>query len=94
MNTAFLLLAQYDGVTIISVELVCRDFFHHLSTQKFIRKADAGEINLPLVRIEGSTKSARGVHLLDLAAYIDARRAEAATELMKVRGAHGTEWKP
>lgn len=77
VNTAFLLMAQYDGVAIIPAEDVCRDYFGHLDTPKFIRKADAGEIDLPLVRIEGSAKSARGVLLADLARYIDARAAEA-----------------
>lgn len=77
MNTAFLLMAQYDGVAVIPAELVCRDYFRHLETPKFIRKVDAGEIDLPLVRIEGSAKAARGVQLTDLAAYLDARAAEA-----------------
>src|SRR5215472_11046965 len=33
-----------------------------------------GDIALPIVRIERSQKSQRGVHLVDLAAYIDKRR--------------------
>jgi hypothetical protein len=77
VNTAFLLMAQYNGRAIVPAEEVCRDYFAHLDTPKFVRKVDAGEIDLPLVRIEGSTKSARGVLLTDLASYIDARAKEA-----------------
>jgi hypothetical protein len=37
------------------------------------------------VRIEKSQKSAKGVHIQDLADYIDARRAEAGKELEQMR---------
>jgi Pyocin activator protein PrtN len=37
----------------------------------------AGEINIPIVRMESSQKSARGIHLADLAEYLD-RQTEAA----------------
>ncbi len=77
MQTVFLLMARYEGLAVIPAELVCRDFFGHLDTPKFVRKVDAGEIDLPLLRIEGSAKSARGVQLADLAAYLDARATEA-----------------
>ena len=81
MNTQFLLLAQYDGRAIIPVDLVCRDFFSHLTPVKFMRKIDRGEIRLPVVRIESSQKSARGVHVSDLAEWIDARREIARREM-------------
>lgn len=55
-NTAFLLMAQYDGRAVIPAETVCRDFFSHLTLDKFLRKRAAGEIDLPLVRIEASQK--------------------------------------
>lgn len=73
MKTAFILMAQYQ-TALIPAEKVARDYFH-LSTEKFIRKALSGEITLPLVRMEGSQKSARGVHLTDLANYLDKQRA-------------------
>lgn len=91
VNTAFLLMAQYEGAAIIPAELVCRDYFQHLDTPKFIRKADAGEIDLPLVRIEGSVKSARGVLLADLASYIDARAAEARDENDRIHGRYARQ---
>ena len=81
MNTALLLMARYEARAVIPVDLVVRDFFAHLSAEKFVRKCSAGEIKLPLVRIEaGSQKCAKGVHLQDLAQYIDARRAAAVKE--------------
>lgn len=90
MNTAFLLMAQYSGKAVIPVEAVVRDYFPHLSTDKFIRKCALGDINIPLVRIESSTqKSAKGIHLNDLAAYIDERRAAAVKEARQLAGGGG-----
>jgi len=80
LNTAFLLMAQYGGKAIIPVEDVCRDYFSHLDSAKFIRKVGAGEIQIPLVRMETSQKCAKGVHLQDLANYLDERRAAAQKE--------------
>lgn len=80
MNTLFLLMAQYDGKAVVPVDIVCRDYFSHLTVQKFLRKVSAGEIDLPLVRAERSQKSAKGVHLQDLALYIDKRREIARYE--------------
>lgn len=77
MNTAFILMAQYGPRAVIPVDLVCRDYFSHLRPEELIRKVSAGEIVLPLVRIEASQKSAKGVGLMDLAAYLD-RQMEAA----------------
>ncbi len=81
MNTAFLLMAQYDGLAIVPVEKVCADYFPHLRPDQFLRKVGAGEIKLPLVRAETSQKSAKGVHLQDLADYLDGRRDAARKEL-------------
>jgi hypothetical protein len=81
MKTAFLLMAQYNGKAIIPINDVCRDYFPHLTRSKLVQKISAGEIAIPLVRIENSQKSAKGVHLADLAEYLDAR-AEAARKEM------------
>jgi hypothetical protein len=70
-------MAQYDGLAVIPVEWVCRDYFRHLTVEKFLRKVLVGEISLPIIRIESSQKSAKGVHINDLAAYLD-KQAEAA----------------
>ncbi len=91
MNTAFLLMAQYNAQAVIPVEKVVKDYFPHLSTDKFLRKVAIGEIKIPLTRIEGgSQKAAKGVHLTDLANYIDDRRAAAIKEARQLAGeSHG-----
>jgi len=73
-------MAQYGGKAVIPADQVCRDYFSHLDVQKFLRKINAGEIALPLVRMEGSQKAAKGVHLQDLADYLDERREAALKE--------------
>jgi hypothetical protein len=86
MNTAFFLMAQYNA-PVIPVDLVVKDYFSHLSIDKFVRKVSMGEIKLPMIRIEGSTqKSAKGVHINDLADYIDVRRAAAIKECEQLAG--------
>lgn len=81
MNTTFLLMAQYDGQAVIPIERVVKDYFSHLSTDKFVRKVALGDINIPVLRIEPSSqKSARGIHIGDLANYLDVRRAAAVKE--------------
>lgn len=52
MNTAFLLMAQYNGRAVIPVEEVVKDYFPHLSTEKFVRKVAVGDIHTPMVRID------------------------------------------
>jgi hypothetical protein len=86
MNTAFLLMAQYDGAAVIPIERVCKDYFSHLSPAQLVRKISLGEIKLPLVRMEASQKAMKGVHLLDLAKWIDERRAAAEKELRAICG--------
>ncbi len=90
MNTAFLLMAQYDGQAVIPVGNVVRDYFPHLSVDKFLRKTGNGEISLPVTRIEpGSQKGSKGVHLQHLADYIDTRRAAAEKEMKQLTGQPG-----
>jgi len=89
MNTSFLLMAQYNAMAVIPVASVVKDYFPHLTTENFLRKVGSGDINIPLVRIEpGSQKGARGVHLSDLAQYLDDRRAAAVKEARQLAGAH------
>jgi hypothetical protein len=86
MNTAFLLMAQYNGMAIIPLERVCADYFSHLTPEKMKMKVAAGEIDLLLVKMESSQKSARGVHLNDLAAYLDEQHSKARSEHNKLMG--------
>ncbi|MEY9098845.1 hypothetical protein ABIA24_001754 [Sinorhizobium fredii] len=86
-STSFLLFAQYGGKAIIPVEDVCRDYFNHLTPDKFLRKVGSGEIALPVVRAETSQKCQKGVYLQDLADYLDARREAALKEFRQLHRA-------
>lgn len=80
-GTLLFLMAQYGGRAIVPIELVCADYFGSLTLPNLRRKIAAGDVPLPLVRMEaGSVKAAQGVHLQDLAEYIDARRSAAVKE--------------
>ena len=87
MTTAWLLMAQYEGMAVIPIERVAVDHFgvEKGGLPRFLRKIEAGEIPLPITRMERSQKGLRGVHLLDLAADIDARREAGQKELMQMR---------
>lgn len=89
MNTAFLLMTQYNGQAIIPLEKVCEDYFRHLTPEKFLWKIMAGEIDLPIVRMEGSQKAARNVYLADMACYLDAQHQKAVAENDKLQGRWG-----
>jgi hypothetical protein len=80
MNTAFLLMAQYEGRAIIRVETVCKDYFC-MTPERFLRKVSTGEIPLPIVRLGLTQKAAKGVYLTDLAKYLDERHEAAVREL-------------
>jgi len=81
MKTVFLLMAQYDGKAVIPIDAVCKDYFSHLTPTKFIEKVRAGDIGLPLVRMEKSQKAARGVSINDLAAYLDMQIEDARKDM-------------
>jgi len=89
MKTVFILLAQYDARAIIPIDDVCRDYFAPLTVATLLRKIGAGEIRLPIVRMEKSQKGAKGVHIMDLALYIDKQRAAAIKEYESF---HGRKW--
>lgn len=75
-------MAQYDARPVIPLEWVQRDFFAHLDVKKLAAKCTMGEICLPIVRTDPSSqKSTKGVGLLDLANYLDARQEAARKEL-------------
>lgn len=87
MNTAFLLMAQYNGQAVIPIDAVARDYFAPLTVQQLLRKASSGGIALPIVRMTPTQKCAKGVHLQDLATYLDTRRAAAVKEMEQLRAA-------
>ncbi|MER2095800.1 MAG: pyocin activator PrtN family protein [Pseudomonas qingdaonensis] len=86
MKTAFVLMAQYNGLAIIPLERICADYFTHLTADMFQRKVLAGQIKLPITRLEPSQKSARGVHITDLALYLDRQRDAAMKECAQLNG--------
>ncbi|MFP5507589.1 MAG: pyocin activator PrtN family protein [Alphaproteobacteria bacterium] len=79
-----MMMTMYGARVIIPSDIVARDWFD-LSIQKFHEKVRSGEIALPVIRMEDSQKSAKGVHLLDLAAYVDQRRDAARREATKCK---------
>ncbi|WP_281978556.1 pyocin activator PrtN family protein [Pseudorhizobium flavum] len=86
ISTASLLLAEHGGRTLIPLEEVCKQYFSHLTQEKLLRKVSRGELDLPVVRVEASQKCQKGVHILDLAEYLDSRREAAKKELRQLRG--------
>ena len=80
MKTSIMLMTLYDGKPIIPVDVVAKDYFE-LDTRTFLRKVDDGKILLPVVKMEKSQKSAKGVHLQDLANYIEGQRADAHRDM-------------
>ncbi|WP_213936864.1 pyocin activator PrtN family protein [Pseudomonas sp. dw_612] len=87
MKTLFVLMAQYDGQVVIPLDRVCKDYFTHLTTDMFQRKVMAGQIRIPITRMEASQKSAKGVHITDLAEYLDVQRAAAIKESHQLNSA-------
>lgn len=86
MNTLFLLMAQYEGRAVIPLDIICSDYMN-LTVEKFKRKCLDGEIDIPIVRLgANSQKAALGIHLRDLADYIDRQREKATTEQRKLMG--------
>lgn len=87
MQTAFLLMAQYNGQAVIPLDDVCRDYFRHLKPEEAVRQSIKGKFPLPIVRMDGSQKCAKGVHLTDLAAYLDERADAARKECKQLQSA-------
>lgn len=83
--TFFILMSQYNAA-VIPLSRVVQDNFSHLNEEKFLRKALRGEFRLAIVRIEGSQKAVRGVHIRDLAEYIDSPREAALMERHQLSG--------
>jgi hypothetical protein len=84
MNTLFLLMAQYSGQAVIPLSQVCADYMG-LTVEKFKSKCLSGEIQIPITRLgANSQKASLGIHVKDLAEYIDRQRAKATDEQNKL----------
>lgn len=84
MKTLMMLLAKHEA-PVITAEQCCAEYFAPLTLTVFMRKVGAGDIPLPLIRMEASQKGAKMVHLTDLADYIDQKREAAVKELKGMR---------
>lgn len=84
MKTAWLLMAEHESPT-IPAEEVCKKYFAPLTYPVFLKKLGLGEIDLVVARMGDTQKSARIVHINDLANYIDRQREVAARELKALR---------
>lgn len=91
MNTVFILMAQFGPRAVIPIDEVRSAYFVHLELHALLRKIASGDIALPLVRIEKSKQTAKGVYVQDLAEYIDARRAVAVKERNQLCGLDWTK---
>jgi Pyocin activator protein PrtN len=85
VKTEELLLSHYK-TPIIPLALVVQDYFRHLNVEKFLKKTLNGEIPLPVVRMERSQKSAKGIHVTDLGAYLDRQTEAARKECRQLSG--------
>lgn len=65
---------------LLPLEVVRETFFPHLSADSFNRRARANDFGFPVITAERSQKSAMFVHIDDLAAYLESRRAVAKRE--------------
>ena len=74
-------MAQYDGLAVIPLKMVCADYFPQLTATALLEKVRRGEIKLPVIYIEKSQNAARGVHLQDLAENIDMQRESARRDM-------------
>lgn len=81
VTTVSLLREQYAGRAVLPVDIVVRDYFPHITVESFVHKVTHGQIALPLIRMDDSQKAMKGVHLLDLAIYLDRRKSMANREV-------------
>jgi hypothetical protein len=77
--------AQFPAL--IPIEVVRANFFHHLSTATFARRARAQDLEFPVIRTDKSQKAQMMVHVEDLAAYLEGRREVAVHEHKQMSGA-------
>ncbi|KQS85279.1 Pyocin activator protein PrtN [Methylobacterium sp. Leaf361] len=85
-TTVALLREQYGPRVVIPLDRVREDFFDGMSQEHLLRRVSEGKLNLPIVRIDASQKSAKGVALADLAAYLDRRIEVARKECRQLYG--------
>ena len=85
-TTVAILREQYGPRVIIPIDRVMEDYFPGLSQEHLLRRISEGKLKLPIVRIDASQKSAKGVALIDLATYLDQRIEAARKECRQLYG--------
>lgn len=85
-TTIAILREQYGPRVIIPLDRVMEDYFPGLSQEHLLRRIGEGKLDLPIVRIDASQKSAKGVALIDLATYLDQRIEAARKECRQLYG--------
>ncbi len=75
MNTAFLLMAQFNKA-VIPITDICDEYFG-LSASVAIRYAKSGKLPIPAFRAGQSNKSTWMINVTDLAEYLDQLRDQA-----------------
>ena len=78
MNTALLLMAQFEKTTVL-LEEICEDYFG-CARHTAIQKAKAGTLPVPAFKIGTGQKAPWFVHVNDLAVLIDKQRERAKQE--------------
>lgn len=86
MRTVFLLMNQFNGRAVIPLHEVCAAYFPELKLPALIRSVESGKIPLPVMRFYTGHRVSRGVHLQDLADYVDKHRAAAVKERNQLCG--------
>lgn len=83
ISTALMLALRYQD-TIIPLDDVCNDYLTHLSLKTAKEQAAAQTLPFPAFKAGNSQKAKYFVDILDLAMWIDAKKAEAKRDWEKV----------
>lgn len=81
MDTLSLLAARFENRVILPIDLIREEYFPHLNIKMLIEKLKSGQITLPTIRMDESHKCTLGVHIKDLATYLDQKREDAHAKL-------------
>lgn len=81
MNTAFLLMAQYEKTALPLSDI--SEVYFGLSPEEANRRAKLNRLPVPTFQMASSQKSPRLVHVEDLAKHIDTQRTAARKEWEK-----------
>ncbi|WP_417761693.1 pyocin activator PrtN family protein [Shewanella sp.] len=87
MNTAFLLAARFESPT-VELRQICHEFFG-INAKTAEQHAKAQKLPVTTFKLRDSEKSPTMVKIEDLAAFIDARHAQAKRDWDAIQQARG-----